>query len=579
MDPESDDEPRAFHGDTLQLGLSALREQDVLVGHNIQGFDLPALRKCGQGADPAYVEDTIVWSRLCFSDRKEQDFGLHKKRLINPQYIGQHSLRSWGNRLGIAKGEYKGGFETFSQEMLDYCIQDVKVTRALWRFLRPILPKWESPTGITTAQIEGYFAGFCQDLETVGVQVDEKAAERLLGILLKRRAELDDELHKTFLPRVERYAVNAKTGKQTLRAGPDGSKVDHKLVPFNPNSRQQLADRLIEKYGWVPEDFTKTGDPVMAEEVLLGLSDCYPEAKIAAERFVVQARIGILEEGNGSYLRLCDKAGRLHGRFIHIGTVTHRCSHRTPNLGNPTSITKPFGREIRSLFVPVQGYTFAGGDASGLELRMLGHYLARWDGGTYASVVDGGDPHSLHRDAINSGTGLGVDRNTTKTLGYAWLYGAGDEKLGRTVGRDRKMGARIRAALRDKIDGMSPLLSSLEEAVKNRGYILSLDRRRVGLRKSHAALNSLLQSAGAVVMRWFPYFLKRRLEQEGIRWGTDYIPHLHVHDELQGSLRPEYMDPFRVCFERAFEDTAAELGLRVPLKCEVKFGRNWAETH
>jgi DNA polymerase I-like protein with 3'-5' exonuclease and polymerase domains len=210
---------------------------------------------------------------------------------------------------------------------------------------------------------------------------------------------------------------------------------------------------------------------------------------------------------------------------------------------------------------------------------MLGHYLAKWDGGTYASVVDSGDPHSLHREAINSGTSLGVDRNTTKTLGYAWLYGAGDEKLGRIVGKDFKMGRRIRAALRNKIDGMAPLLEGLEEAVKGRGYILSLDKRRVGLRKSHAALNSLLQSAGAVVMRWFPYFLERQLASVGIRWGTDYIPHLHVHDEIQGSLRPEYMDDFRGAFERAFLDTQQELGLRVPLRCEVKFGANWAETH
>jgi DNA polymerase-1 len=585
VDPESDREPEAYHAGPFEPcagsildGVSRLRAADAICGHNIQGFDLPALRKVGADVGVLPTDDTIVWSRLVFSDRKEQDFGLHKKHRIDPKYIGQHSLGSWGNRLGIAKGEYTGDFKEFSQEMLDYCIQDVKVNRALWRYLRPLLPGWVSKSGVSTVQIESFFNQFCLDLETAGVQVDGQAADKLLGILLKRRAELDDELHRTFPPTRVPYAVNAKTGRQTFRTV-DGERVDHKVVPFNPGSRQQLADRLIAKYGWVPEDFTKTGDPVMAEEVLLGLSDVYPEAKIAAERFVVQARIGILEEGNGSYLRLCDAQGRLHGRFIHIGTVTHRCAHKSPNLGNPTSINKPFGREIRGLFVSLPGYTFAGGDASGLELRMLGHYLARWDGGHYAEIVDSGDPHSLHRDAINAGTGLGVDRTTTKTLGYAWLYGAGDEKLGRIVGSNRVMGARIRKALRTKIDGMSPLLSSLEEAVKLRGHIISLDKRRVGLRKSHAALNTLLQSAGAVVMRWQPYFLKRRLEEAGIRWGTDYIPHLHVHDELQGSLRPQYMDAFRDAFTRGFEDTRAELGLRVPLRCEVKFGKNWAETH
>jgi DNA polymerase-1 len=587
VDPESDDEPETYHNDvllqprhgTLRDGVSLLRSADVLSGHNVSGFDLPALLRCGDAIQAGAVEDTIVWSRLVFSDRKEQDFGLRKKHRIDPKYIGQHSLGSWGNRLGIAKGEYTGDFKEFTQEMLDYCIQDVKVNRALWRFLRPLLPQWVSPGGISTVQIESFFNQFCLDLETVGVQVDERAADILLGVLLRRRAELDDELHRTFPPVRVPYAVNARTGKQTYRVDGEGTKVDHKLVPFNPGSRQQLADRLIAKYGWVPEDFTKTGDPVMAEEVLLGLSDIYPEAKVAGERYVVQSRIGMLEEGQGAYLRLCDKQGRLHGRTIHIGTVTHRCAHKQPNQGNITSVDKPYGLEMRRLFLPFPGMILAGGDASQIELRLLGHYLAPWDGGAYAQVVDSGDVHMLHCGAINAGTGLGLVRNASKGPTYAWLYGAQDERLGRIVGCDRKMGAKIRKALRTKIDGMAPLLKELEEIAAGRRYILSLDKRRVGLRKSHAALNTLLQSAGAVVMRWQPYFLKYRLEEAGIRWGTDYIPHLHVHDELQGSLRPQYMDAFRDAFTRAFEDTRAELGLRVPLRCEVKFGKNWAETH
>jgi DNA polymerase I-like protein with 3'-5' exonuclease and polymerase domains len=234
---------------------------------------------------------------------------------------------------------------------------------------------------------------------------------------------------------------------------------------------------------------------------------------------------------------------------------------------------------MRALFTALPGYRMAGGDASGLELRMLAHYLGKWDGGAYAAIVDGGDPHSLHRDAINEYTSYGVSRDQTKTIGYAWLYGAGDDKLGRIVNRDKRAGARIREALRTKIAGMDPLLRVLEERVKNGGSITSLDGRRVGVRHSHAALNSLLQSAGAVVMRWFPYFLERELSQHAVRWNEDYIPHLHVHDEIQGSIRIGKEENFKQAFSSAFQATQVDLCLRVPLRCEVKFGNNWAETH
>lgn len=588
VDPNSDDEPEVYHDEprfqprtgSLAEGVARLTQAERLAGHNIIGFDLPALQKVLGVTLPGAVDDTLVWSRLCYSDRKEQDFQLHRRGKIQPQFIGQHTLGSWGDRLGERKAEYKGGFAEFNQEMLDYCIQDVKTNRVLYRHLLDLLPDWRSSDGKATADIESLFAQFCNELETNGVPLDHEAADRLLGILLTRRAELDDELHKVFPPTKQFYKVNSRTGKRKTVVDPEtGEKRDYKLIPFNPGSRPQLANRLIEKYGWVPENFTKTGDPVMAEEVLLSIADIYPEAKIAAERFVVQARIGILEEGRGSYLHLCDADGNLRGRFIHIGTVTHRCAHRSPNLGNPTSINKPYGRDIRKLFVAMPGYVFAGGDAAGLELRMLGHYLARYDGGRYADIVDTGDPHTAHMRAINTVPGLEVDRTKTKTLGYGWLYGAGDEKLGRVVGRNAKVGRQIRNALRSKIEGMDPLLSALEMAVKKRGYLLSLDGRRVGIRKTHAALNTLLQSAGAVVMRWFPVYLRDELAKAGVRWGRDYIPHLHVHDELQGSLRPDLTDVFRVSFENAFARTRDALGLRVPLRCEVKFGSNWAETH
>jgi DNA polymerase I-like protein with 3'-5' exonuclease and polymerase domains len=317
----------------------------------------------------------------------------------------------------------------------------------------------------------------------------------------------------------------------------------------------------------------------MVEDILMDLAKVYPEAKLAAERFIIQARLGILQEGAGSYANLMGDDSRIHGKVIHIGTVTHRCAHRSPNLGNPTSVRKPYGLDMRRLFTAVPGYRMAGTDASGLELRMLAHYLAKWDGGVYASVVDGGDVHSLHRDAINAYTNFGVDRDQTKTIGYAWLYGAGDAKLGSIVGKGPGAGKKIREALRTRIQGMDPLLAGLEHKLSTTGSITSLDRRRVGIRHKHAVLNSLLQTAGAVVMRWFLYYLERNCENRRIGWWSKYIPHLYVHDEIQGSLKPGLESEFELAVTAAFGDTRAALNLRVPLKGEIKYGNNWAETH
>jgi DNA polymerase-1 len=561
------------HG-TLQEGLQKLESAEVLAGHNITEFDLPAIKKVRGTAPRKTVEDTAVWSRLCFSDRKEQDYKLSDRGAIPKSIIGKHSLKSWGIRLGLHKGEYTGDFQTLDQDMLDYCIQDVRVNVKLYHHLKDLLPSPE------TAAFEQWFAEFCYGLTEYGVPFDVGASRELLGRLLVRRAELDDLLHVAFPPRKEMYAVNKKTGKQVFMTDPTtGEKRDHKLIPFNPGSRPELAERLIEKYGWQPTKWTKSGDVEMVEATLLELGSQYPEAKLAAERYIVQARIGILQEGKGSYLNQLDEFNRIHGRVLHIGAVTHRCSHSKPNLGNPTSVRKPYGLEMRRLFVPVPGYEFAGVDASSLELAILGHYLGKWDDGVYAETVFSGDPHTLHRVAILDGSGIILTRDETKTAGYAWLYGAGDAKLGRIAKGGKSAGAKIRGALRSRITGLDPLLRLLEAKVSSPGSVFSLDGRRIGIRHAHAALNSLLQGGGAVVMRWFPYFLKRRCQELGIVWGRDYIPHLHVHDEIQGSLKLGLRDKFREACNMTFQDVTAHLRLRCKLKGEVKFGNNWAETH
>lgn len=579
------DDVLSYHDDkelprdgTLAEGLDKLREAGVLCGHNIAGYDLPVLRKLFDFDWHGEVHDTVVWSRLVYSDRRERDFALVDRNILPGRLVGAHSLESWGHRLGDNKGDYDGGWETFSQEMLTYCIQDVRLNAKLYHVLRSRLPKFAAG-GFTTAQVETEFADMLETMGRVGVPFDAEACDDLLGKLRPRQLELEDQLRSAFPPKKEYYKINKRTGKRTQRRNEEGEMVDYKLIPFQPGSRIQLANALMDKYGWVPTNYTAKGDPQMVEEVMLDLADVYPEAKLAAELYIVKARIGTLETGNYSYIK-CAKDGRIHNRTLHIGTITHRSSHSRPNLGNPTSVRKPWGKEIRAMFVPVDSekFEYAGWDQSGLEHRMLGNALATYDRGNYAHIVDQGDIHMLYLEAVER-MGVKATRDQVKASGYAWLYGCGVDKLGAMNGGNRVLGSKIKKAFSKGIVGMDSLLKFLGHQARQYEGVLGLDGRRAGVRSSHSLLNTKLQMDGSICMRWMPVYLKQELAEHGIEWGVDYIPHLHVHDEMQGSLRKGLREPFTAAVQAANARTVAALNLRVPLRCDVVFGDNWLATH
>ena len=587
-DADSTDSPvLGFHDDpalprdgTIADAIEILNNAEVIIAHNALGFDVPHLARLA-GLKPKKVLDTLVMARLAFSDRREQDYELWPAGSPHRKNIGSHSLRAWGLRLDgdDAKLDYVGDFSVLDAEMLKYGLQDVVVGRQLFQYLEPLMPDSEA-MGYSTCDLEHKFALMLLDMEERGLGFDEKAAEDLLARMIPRKLELERMLHEAFPPRKELYKTNVRTGKRTQRRNDEGVMVDHRLVPFNPGSRLELARRLEKKYGWVPARFTddRKMRPAMQEEILLELADIYDEAKLAAELYVLNARIGILENGKGSYLNMAVN-GRVHGRCTHVGTITHRCAHSRPNLGNSCSISKPWGREIRSLWVPYEGHVMAGADASGLELRMLGHYLAKWDGGVYADEVANGDVHQRHADAFNTVKGVNVSRSEGKRSTYAILYGSGDENLGRINGGSRVLGRAIRRAFADEIKGMDPLLKALEHFRRTTGNLKSLDGRRVAIRHSHAALNTLLQSAGATVIRWWTVLLEEECIKRGMTPGKDWCMVAHVHDEIQASLDPKLQDAYTDAVNAAFTRTSKALGLRLDLAGDTHFGPNWASTH
>ncbi len=560
-----------YTGDGIETGVRCLMGSDLIAGHNVIKYDIPVLEKLYPWfkVDRSKVFDTLVATRLIWANVKETDNQLLKKEQLPGKLFGSHSLEAWGYRLGNYKGDYKGGWETFSQEMLDYCVQDVEVTATLFdkiqaeNYAQQALDLEHQVAWLMAKQERN---GFCFDMA--------KAAE-LLTRLVQRRGELERELRDyfgswevqlpDFIPK-----VNNKT--RGYVKGVPVKKV--KVVEFNPSSRDHIADRLITLYGWKPKDFTEGGRPMVDEVVLGKLS--YPPCKQLTEYLLVQKRISQLNEGNQAWMK-CEKNGKIHGSVNPNGAVTGRATHAYPNISQVPASGSPYGSECRSLFTVPSGWKLVGADASGLELRCLAHYMAKWDGGKYGDIVLGGDIHTENQKAAGLET-----RNQAKTFIYAFLYGAGDAKIGSIVGGTASHGKQLKSKFLRSLPALGRLVEAVQSA-SARGYLIGLDGRRIHVRSSHAALNTLLQGAGAVVCKTWIVYVEQMMLDRGYKhgWDGDFAFCAFSHDEIQVALRNDdaLIEEYRQITTGAMTKVADTYSFRCPLGTESKVGKDWSETH
>lgn len=368
----------------IEEGLNMLMAGSVISGHNVIKYDIPVIQKLYPWfeVDQSRVYDTLVVSRLIFSDLRERDGGAVEKGLLPNKLWASHSLKAWGYRLGVLKGEFKeqngeGAFKEFTPEMLEYCVQDVEVTHTLYNHLTNIEYSQQS------IEFEHQVAWRCAMMERSGWPFDVEGAAKLYSELVQKRDTIRTQMLETFEPLViER--VSEKTGKP----------LKPKVIEFNPGSRDQIAQRLVEKYGWEPKEFTPAGKPKVDEDTLKGLP--YPEAQTLAEYFLLEKRIGQLAEGDQAWLKL-ERNGFIHGSINTNGAVTGRCTHNSPNIAQVPGAQSPYGKECRSLFGVKDGFKFVGVDLSGLELRCLAHFMARWDDGEYGHELLNGDIHTKNQ--------------------------------------------------------------------------------------------------------------------------------------------------------------------------------------
>lgn len=554
----------------IEFGLRMLESGKTIVGHNVIKYDIPVIQKLYPWfkVDKAKVLDTLVLARLVYANIKEHDVTLMRDEKLPKKNFGSHSLQSWGYRLGEHKGDYTGGWEVFSQEMLDYCVQDIEVTHKL---LDKLLAKEFSQESI---DLEHQVAWLMAQQERNGFYFNEKAGSELYSVLVKRRGDLERELKDyfgswtvnlpDFIPKVNNKTRGYEKGVPVKRT---------KVIEFNPSSRDHIADRLINLYGWQPVDFTEGGKPQVDEVVLEKLD--YPPCKLLTEYLLVQKRVSQLSEGTQAWLKLVKK-GRIHGTVNTNGAVTGRATHAYPNISQVPSSSSPYGHECRALFTVPNGWTLVGADASGLELRCLAHYMAKWDGGKYGQVLLNGDIHSENQKAAGLST-----RPQAKTFIYAFLYGAGDGKIGTVVNGSAADGRKLKTKFLNSLPALGKLVKQVQEASK-RGYLLGLDGRKIYVRSSHSALNTLLQGAGAIVCKKWLVILEETLQLHGLKhgWDGDYCFCAWSHDEVQIACRtPEIAQVVAGFATKCVRMAGEHYNFRCPTAGEYKIGTTWADTH
>lgn len=572
--PYYSSDPTVITDWSIEDALRALMHADEIIGHNIIKFDIPALQKVYPWFQPkGQITDTLVLARLLWGNIGDiWDSNLIKRGTFPGKLYGSHSLKAWGMRLGILKGNFgeTSDWADWSNEMQVYCEQDVRVTAELHERILKKAPAERS------VWIEHEFCKIIAMQERHGFAFDEDGAVMLYSTLVKRRTELAAELQLAFPP-IEKTEVFIPKVNNRSRGYVKGQPFTKRwMVDFNPSSRQMIAERLID-LGWVPQEFTPSGQPKVDETVLEGLP--YPEAKLLAEHFLVEKRIGQLAEGEQAWLKLVRK-GRIHGSVNTNGAVTGRCTHSNPNVAQVPRVGSPYGAESRALFTTTAGFVLVGVDLSGLELRCLAHFMALFDDGAYAKVVLEGDVHTVNQLAAGLPT-----RNDAKTFIYAFLYGAGDQKIGSIVAPDadpeeqKRIGKKLKKAFLKKTPALKKLREKVVERAEANGYLIGLDGRKLHVRSSHSALNTLLQSAGALISKVAMILAYQELCTRGYIFGKDYAFVAHIHDEIQTECRPAIAEEVGLIIVEAMRKTGEFFGLSCPIDGEFKIGNNWKETH
>jgi len=527
-----------------------IESSDKVIGHNLIGFDAGVLKRCwGVKIPAAKAIDTLILSRL-----------------YNPNIEGGHSLAAWGERTGQKKTDYAQAYvdktgrsadlrwDNPDLELLyEYCKDDVAALVATYEMVNKMLEKDQFSE--QSVKLEHDVAIIIQRQKEHGFKLDVKKAQGLLAMLQGKMVDIENELQVVFPPYVESGRKNKRTG----------APLKDIVTPFNAGSRQQIAERL-EKLGVKFTKKTEKGAVIVDETVLASIA--LPEARLLSEYLMLQKRVAQI----GSWLEEVRDTGRVHGSVITNGAVTGRMTHSSPNMAQVPNKGSPYGEDCRELWTVDEGNVLVGADASGLELRMLAHYMKD---DAYIKTVcegsskDGTDVHTQNQKAAGLAT-----RDEAKTFIYAFLYGAGAEKIGKIVGGNARDGQKLIESFLSN----TPALKSLRNNVSkyaSKGFVPGLDGRKIWVRSEHSAVNSLLQGAGAIVMKQALVLLDAELRKKKIWYGFC----VNVHDEWQIETKEKDGELVGQLAVQSIQKAGELLGLRCPVSGEFSTGKTWRDTH
>ena len=511
---------------------SLLNKATLIIGHNIF-FDVSAVKKILGNFKCSKYYDTLIISKLMYPDRDDHP-------------LGGNSLECWGKFLNNHKIDYQGGWENYSEEMLTYCEQDVMLTVNIYNYQ---LNNCKVPEQVI--KFEHLVSKILSEQTYNGFGYNAVEGDKLIGELLIEKAQIEDEMRTIFPDKIEER-WSTKTGKR----------LKDKVEIFNPGSRQQIASRLFDKYGW-EAPLTDKGNPKVDESVLAKLD--YPEAKKLVQYFDCIKLMGQVEDWNTR--ASLSRDGNIHGLVNAQGAATGRCTHNQPNMAQVSK-----DKRARALFIPLEkDHVLLGSDLQGLELRMLSHFMAKYDNGKYGDKILNDDIHTYNQKAA----GL-PNRDAAKTFIYAYCYGAGDEKLGKIIGGNRNAGSQIRSKFQKEIPALDKVQQEVKYSVAKTKGVQLPDGRTVPVRSEHAALNTLLQGSGAIISKLWMCIAHVNLKK---RFGDAVKQVAYVHDELQYSCHKDIAEEVGKIVTAAATEAGEKLDLKIRIDANYSIGSNWSETH
>lgn len=509
-------------GEECHEFVSWAKNVEQFIMHNGISFDAPVLnRLIGSTIQLRQIRDTLIESQL-----------------FNPVREGGHSLKAWGERLSDTKIEFKE-FDCYTPEMLEYCKQDVRLTHKVAQQLDKEGVKFSTKS----IRLENCVRAIVDQQEKNGFTLNLRGAMMLLSELQEEEEGLVATATEMFPPKELQLKTKVK------------------YIPFNIASRKQIAERLMVK-GWKPTKHTDKGNVIVNEETLSHIK--MPEAQMFSRFFLLQKRTGMLK----SWIKECHDDDKVRGRVMTLKTITGRMAHNSPNMAQVPASYSPYGKEFRSLWTisDPDNYNLIGTDASGLELRCLAHYMKDKE---YIHEVVNGDVHTANMKMA----GL-TNRDQAKTFIYAFLYGAGPAKIGKVVGGGAAQGRELIESFLSNMPALKRLRTQVTEAA-TQGSIKGLDGRWLQIRSEHAALNTLLQGAGAIICKEWLVQMTKQINE--MKLNAKLVG--SIHDEYQFEVSIEDTPQFCEITKQAILDTEKILGVICPLDSEYKVGKTWAETH